>query len=96
MSKSSYTFSGSDYNAARDSVRLTGQLLRVWDVMKDGKRRTLGEIARLAKAPEASVSAQIRNLRKPENGGHSIDKEWIDNGLYHYWLVINNPEAAAV
>jgi hypothetical protein len=37
----------------RDDMRLTGQLLRVFDVVKDGQWRGLDEIAKKAEAPAA-------------------------------------------
>lgn len=80
-------FNGSDYIPERDDVRLTGQILRVWDVVKDQKWRTLREIADLTCDPEASVSAQLRHLRKPRFGGHTVEKEYIDNGLYKYRVI---------
>ena len=33
-------FDGADYVPQRDDVRLTGQLRRVWDVVKDGAARS--------------------------------------------------------
>jgi DNA-binding CsgD family transcriptional regulator len=35
---------------------------------------TLGEIAELTAFSEASVSAQLRNLRKPKYGGYVVEK----------------------
>ena len=80
-------FNGSDYEPGRDDARLTGQLLRVWDCIKDGKSRTLGQIADVTGDPEASISAQLRHLRKPRFGGHTIAKTYLGNGLYNYRLV---------
>ena len=57
--------------------------------MKDEKWRTLRQIAELINAPEASISAQLRHLRKPRFGGHSVNRNYIDNGLYEYQLVLN-------
>lgn len=82
-------FDGSDYVASRDDVRLTGQLLRVWNVMCNGLWRTLPQIAEATGDPEASISAQLRHLRKPRFGAHKIEKEYIANGLYRYRLVVN-------
>lgn len=42
--------------------------------MLDGFWRTLSEIARELGYPEASVSAQLRHLRKPEFGSYLVDK----------------------
>jgi hypothetical protein len=35
---------------------------------------TLAELARKTSYPEASISAQLRHLRKPENGRHEVEK----------------------
>lgn len=83
-------FNGDDYVASRDDVRLTGQLLRVWNVMCDGSWKTLPQIAEATGDPEASISAQLRHLRKPRFGGHTIEKEYIINGLYRYRLIVNS------
>jgi hypothetical protein len=40
------------------------QIMAVYDVMKDGRFRTLAEIANAAKPSEASASARIRDLKK--------------------------------
>lgn len=85
-------FNGSDYRPERDDVRLTGQLLRVWGVMAGGAWRTLDEIATLTGDPAASVSAQLRHLRKPRFGGHTVEKEHRGNGLYLYRVVANKTE----
>ena len=82
-------FDGSDYKHKRDSARLSGQLLRIWDVMKDGEWRTLDQISELTRTPHSSASAQLRNLRKERFGSHIIDKEHKDDGLYRYRLNIN-------
>ena len=35
---------------------------------------TLGELAKLTHYPPASISAQLRHLRKPEFGGYEVEK----------------------
>lgn len=85
-------FNGSDYDPARDDVRLTGQLLRVWNVMASGAWRTLDEISRLTGDPAASVSAQLRHLRKPRFGGHQVEKNHLGSGLYQYRVIANKVE----
>ena len=79
-------FDGSDYNDKRDRKRLTGQCKRVYKTMETGRWLTLDSIAAEAKAPQASVSAQIRHLRKEKFGSHTIDKRHNDNGLFEYRL----------
>ena len=35
---------------------------------------TLDELAKLTHYPQASISAQLRHLRKPEYGGYAVEK----------------------
>jgi len=91
-------FNGSDYSPAFDLERLTGQIRRVYDLMRDGCWRTLDEIATTTGDPAASVSAQLRNLRKPEFGSHKIDKRARGDrstGLFEYQLFIPLTEPPA-
>ncbi len=85
-------FNGPDYDHERDHERLSAQMERVWDCIKDGQPRTLRQIADATNDPEASVSAQLRHLRKPRFGGHTITKEHLGHGLYHYRLVLQEPK----
>ena len=80
-------FNGDDYQSERDKERLRGQILRVYTAIKDGRWRTLRQLAEITGDPEASVSAQLRHLRKPRFGGHEIVKRNIKNGLYEYRLI---------
>lgn len=82
-------FDGADYKPGRDDVRLTGQLERIYSVMRDGMWRSLPAIENETGAPQASISAQLRNLRKARFGGHRVDKEYIGTGVYLYRLVVN-------
>ena len=77
-------FNGSDYEPDRDHARLSAQHERIRDLMLDGKSRTLKQIAKAANAPEASVSAQLRHLRKERFGGFTVDKVNLGNGKYSY------------
>ena len=88
-------FNGPTYDPSYDLVRLTGQIKRVYDCMSDGNWRTLDEIHRATNDPHASISAQLRHLRKPRFGSHEVDRRARgdrSNGLYEYRLVI--PEGA--
>jgi len=83
-------FAGSDYNHAFDYTRLKGQLSRVFDAMKDGQFRTLSEIEAITNDPQASISAQLRHLRKARFGGHIINKRprgSRESGLFEYQLL---------
>lgn len=86
-------FSGSDYDPAADDKRLSGQIRRIYTCMEDGQWRTLSEIQKLTGDHEASISAQLRHLRKSRFGGHTVNKRRRgkeENGLFEYQLVLNN------
>lgn len=82
-------FNGPDYKPARDHARLTGQIERIFNIMRDGRWRTLRQIANQTGDPESSVSAQLRHLRKERFGGHAVDREYIADGLYQYRVIEN-------
>jgi len=82
-------FNGPDYKPARDNARLTSQNERIFEVMKTGKALTLHEISELTGEPEASVSAQLRHLRKPRFGSHGVSKDYLGGGLYAYRVTPN-------
>jgi hypothetical protein len=79
-------FFGAGYNAERDSIRLTQGLQAVYDVMKDEQWHTLEDIEMAIGKPQASISASIRGLRNPKNGGYYIEREYIKDGLHKYRL----------
>jgi hypothetical protein len=54
-------FNGSDYEPQFDKKRLSGQLLRVYTLMADGKWRTLSEIADSTGDPAGSYEVQKRS-----------------------------------
>lgn len=80
-------FRGSDYEPLVDGPRLIRQHERIRDLMLDGTWRTLAEIAAATGDHEASVSAQLRHLRKPSFGGHVVSKRrrgLVSRGLWEY------------
>lgn len=81
-------FDGITYERSLDHIRLTGQLGRVYDVMKDGVWHSLQVLAFKAKAPEGSVSARLRDLRKDKFGAYQVDKKRLNDGLWLYKLII--------
>ena len=85
-------FDGADYIPKYDQERLTGQLLEIFEFMSDQGWHTLKEISESTGSPEASASAQLRNLRKTRFGGYIIERKRSENresGLYYYRLNIN-------
>lgn len=77
-------FDGPAYDHERDGARLGAQFMRIFNLMADGRFRTLREISAATGDPEASVSAQLRHARKPRFGGHTVEREHRGNGLYAY------------
>jgi hypothetical protein len=87
-------FDGKTYNPERDRSRLSVQLYRVKAVMGDGQWRTLEMIARAIRAPEASISARLRDFRKARNGNHVVERRFVRKGLWEYRLVVSDAKAA--
>ena len=83
-------FKGSDYIQERDGKRLTKQFHKVFDLMQDGRYRTLPEISNLLNEPPASISSQLRHFRKVAFGSHIVNKKYEGNGLFSYQLILNN------
>lgn len=76
---------------------LAGQILRVFDSMQGGEWLSLPELRDRTGDPIASISAQLRNLRKPEFGSHTIlrrRREPAERGLHEYHLVVRHREPA--
>ncbi len=92
MNQGELRFDGATYDHGRDSSRLGDQMAAVFDLMKDGQPRTLAQISSIVSAPEASVSARLRDLRKPRFGGYQIDREHISRGLFRYRMAVQQGE----
>jgi hypothetical protein len=88
MKQKEFDFDGKTYDPAQDKTRLNRQLRNVFDCMKDGKWRTLSEIAAQTGEPEASISARLRDLRKPRFGEYGVPRQRRSQGLFEYRLVI--------
>lgn len=82
-------FDGAGYDPAIDHVRLTRQIKRIFDLMSDASWRTLQEIADITGDPAASVSAQLRHLRKKKFGSWVVNKRRRTpcSGLWEYQLL---------
>ena len=82
-------FDGETYDRTLDQPRLGRQVLAVLALMQDGHWRTLREIADAVEAPEASVSARLRDLRKARFGRYVVDRRRRgepSRGLWEYRL----------
>ena len=80
-------FDGDTYVPERDGARLTKQINKVFYLMKDGQWRTLAEIAFLTGAPESSVSARLRDLRKPGFGFYEVERRYVSKGIFQYRIL---------
>lgn len=84
-------FDGRTYLPERDGKRLKSQLEAVRHVMSDGRWRTYADIHRELsllgiRATETSISARMRDLRKPKFGAYEVQSQCIDrdSGLWAY------------
>lgn len=80
-------FDGITYEPEHDETRLATQLARVTRLMADGQFRTLAQIARAVGGSEASVSARLRDLRKPRFGAFQVERRRVEGGLFEYRVV---------
>lgn len=80
-------FDGVTYDAQRDGNRLAAQLDAVRRLMADECWRSLATIATRTGYPEASVSARLRDLRKPRHGSRTVERNHLGNGLWVYRLL---------
>lgn len=88
------SFDGITYDRPRDGKRLSTQLRLVHGALLTGRWFTLAELAEISHGSEASVSARIRDLRKPRFGGYEIEREYVSRGLWRYRLVPKQWEQA--
>ncbi len=65
-------------------ARANAQLEAVWQAMRDGAWRSVEEIAELVQCPPASASARLRDLRKPQYGGWTVERAYVGTGLWRY------------
>lgn len=88
-------FSGAGVKTMDDHYRLLDQKDAIKALMIDGEWRTLQDIAKATRYPTASISAQLRNLRKIGFGSHTVDKRRTTEtgGTWIYRLTLNPKEA---
>ena len=85
-----FDFDGETYEPEFDKPRLNTLLGKVFVLMEDRQYRTLSEIQSVvACGSEASISARLRDLRKPRFGGYEVDRRRRGKetkGLFEYQL----------
>jgi RIO-like serine/threonine protein kinase len=77
-------FDGATYEADRDHDRLGKQMVAVRDMAMNWEWITLQTLAELTGYPEASVSARLRDLRKPKFGSYTVERRYEGGGLWSY------------
>lgn len=78
---------GPAYEVEKDAKRIGKQHEVIRDYMRDGQWRTLAEIEDALSYPQASISAQLRHLRKEKFGAWKVEKRRRDGaGLWEYRL----------
>lgn len=87
-------FDGATFDQQLDLVRLRSQLndVKLFMVQSGGEWYTLNQLARGLGYPESSISARLRDLRKPKNGGYEIARRRKSGsgpfgGTWEYCLV---------
>ncbi len=85
-----HDFDGVTFASVQDGIRLTGQIKRIFELMRDGNWRTLRQIARATYCLETSASTRLRDFRKPRFGGHTVERRRVPGypGLHEYRLVL--------
>jgi len=81
---------GITFDPERDTRPLNKQAQDVWDALMGGEGwLSLRTLAQITTHPEASISARLRDFRKPRFGGHVVEKRrhpWRER-QYVYRLV---------
>lgn len=76
-----------------DAVRLNGQMKDIFNIMKYGAWRTLGELKdQLGRGTETGISAAVRSFRKDKYGSHTVNRRRRGDpksGLWEYQLLVN-------
>lgn len=82
-------FSGPDLTI-EDRRRLVNQLDILRSLMEDMEWRSLAEIEGATGFPQASISAQLRNLRKAPFGGNIIERRRrrVGKGTWEYRMLV--------
>lgn len=85
------TFDGDTFERDADGKRLGKQLLAVRALMIDGVWRTLDDISCATGFPQASVSARLRDLRKPRFGRYDVERRRKTAATFEYRLSSQRP-----
>lgn len=85
-------FDGATYEPTQDKDRLSNALGRVYELLRDGRWRTLREIACYANCSESGASARIRDLRKEkfkaDYPNKDIEAKRVEGGVWVYRMIL--------
>jgi hypothetical protein len=80
---------GPAYDPSIDHPRIQRQHERIRDYMLRGWWKTLAEIEAALGYPQASISAQLRHLRKPKFGSYRVEKRRREGaGTWEYRVLL--------
>ena len=89
-------FDGDTFDQQHDGTRLGTLLESVRKLMADSEWRTLSEIREtIGRGSEASLSARLRDLRKPKFGGLTVERRRRGDpslGLWEYRIAQSTGE----
>jgi hypothetical protein len=87
---------GTTYDPSLDRERLNRQARLVYDQLERyariGQWLTLGELQTITRQPQASISARLRDLRKPRFGGLTIERRRRLHAGPGVWEYLMRPE----
>jgi hypothetical protein len=83
---------GPAFNEVLDGARLRTQMEVIRDFMLGAGWKTLGEIEAEVGYPQASVSAQLRHLRRDWAGSYEVLKRRRTNGTWEYSVLPPEPK----
>ena len=75
---------GKTFVRERDGKRCNSQADAVWEIVKDHCWHTPSEIAEKVGCSDSSATARLRDLRKPRFGSHTVEREYVERGLFRY------------
>ena len=82
---------GRTFDEVLDKHRLNAQMRRVAVAMlRDGRWQSLHELQLATGDPQASISARLRDLRKPRFGSHTVERRRRLHvpGTWEYRLIL--------
>lgn len=75
---------GETYDDDRDRRRLSRQRQRTYEALSDHRWHTSVELTELVGDNWASVGARLRDLRKEQYGGYTIERRCVRRGLWEF------------